>query len=47
MNHEIRTFGLTFMLTGVVESADDAKRASRAATGVQRVVAVKNRLTWR
>jgi osmotically-inducible protein OsmY len=35
------------VLTGVVESADDANQASRAATRVQGVVAVKNRLSWR
>lgn len=37
----------TVVLTGVVESADDANQASRAATRVQGVVAVKNRLSWR
>ncbi|HYL58304.1 MAG TPA: BON domain-containing protein [Candidatus Acidoferrales bacterium] len=37
----------TVLLSGVVESARDARRAARDAAEVRGVVAVRNRLTWR
>jgi len=36
----------TILLTGVMKSAEDAKRAGNIAGSAQGVVAVKNQLTW-
>jgi len=34
------------LLSGIMKSAEDAKRAGNIAAGAQGVVAVKNQLTW-